>query len=350
MNGLCEGEGVGDPAFASERAPACYISPCIQIRIGYDGKVMRKNDMKIFSGTANRPLAERIAKELRQPLGKLLFKRFSDGELWVKYDENIRGVDVFIVQPTNPPAENLLELLIMIDAARRASARRITAVIPYFGYARQDRKDQPRVPISAKLVANLLVAAGADRVLTVDLHAAQIQGFFDIPLDHLTATKIFAEYFQKKGLKDLILVAPDLGRFKSLADRLKASMVLVVKRRAAEGKVAIQGVLGEVKGKNLLIVDDIVSSGDTVLKAIAALKQRGAKDIYVACTHALLCGQATKKLQEAPLVKMAVTDTIGIPERKRFPKLTILTVAPLLAEAILRIHKNRSVSALFQDL
>jgi len=305
--------------------------------------------MKIFSGTANRPLAERIVKKLRQPLGNVRFKRFGDGEIWMRYEENIRGIDVFIIQPTNPPAENLLELLIMIDAARRASARRITVVIPYFGYARQDRKDQPRVPISAKLVANLLVAAGADRVLTVDLHAAQIQGFFDIPLDHLTATKIFAEYFQKKGLKDLILVAPDLGRFKSLADRLKASMVLVVKRRTVEGKVEVQGVLGDVTGKNLLIVDDIVSSGNTLLKSIAALKERGANDIYVACTHALLCEQASQKLQEASIKEMVVTDTIDIPEEKRFSLLKVLTVAPLLAEAILRIHKEKSVSVLYDN-
>ncbi len=253
------------------------------------------NGLKIFSGNANRPLAQGIAEKLGQPLGKIRFKRFIDGEIWVQYDENIRGCDLFIIQPTNPPAENLIELLIMIDAARRASAKRITTVIPYFGYARQDRKDQPRVSITAKLIANIISHAGADRVLTIDLHTPQIQGFFDIPMDHLATTKIFTDYFRQKGIKDLLLVAPDLGRFKIFAETFNVPMALVIKRRVGND-IEIQGVVGDVKSKNCLLIDDILSSGNTLLKGVAALRHLGANDIYVACTHALLSDHTVLKL------------------------------------------------------
>lgn len=310
---------------------------------------MQIGELKIFSGSSNYPLSERIAQELEQPLGNVQIKRFPDGEIGVKYEESVRGADLFIIQSTCSPADNILELLIMMDAAKRASARRITAVIPYFGYARQDRKDKPRVPISGKLMANLITAAGADRILTIDLHAPQIQGFFDIPVDHLTATNLFSAYFQKNGFGDLLLVAPDLGRFKSLADELEAPGVLVVKNRTASGTIEIYDVIGDVKDKNLLIVDDIVSSGNTLLEAISVLKTHGARDIYVAVTHALFSANGVQMLHEAAVSQMVVTDTVHIPQEKRFPKLTILTVAPLLAEAILRIHRNQSVSVLYQS-
>jgi ribose-phosphate pyrophosphokinase len=308
-------------------------------------------NIKIFSGNANRPLAEQIAKAYGIPLGATEHKKFQDGELWVKYNENVRGADVFLVQPTNSPSDNLIELLIMVDAARRASAERITAVIPYFGYARQDRKDQPRVSITAKLVANLLTTAGADRVLTMDLHAPQIQGFFDIPLDHLYSSTIFCEYFRRKKIPDLVVMAPDVGGIRmarAYAKRLEAPLAVVDKRRLAANQAKAVNVIGEVDGRNVLIVDDLVDTGGTLVEAVQAIKKKGAKKIYAACTHAILSGKAAERIQACEdLEELAVTDTVWIPEEKRVPKLQILTVANLFAEAIRRIHNNESISILF---
>jgi len=311
---------------------------------------MPSNERKIFSGTANRELAEKIAFHLGQPLGKIKIMRFSDGEIWVKYNENIRGADVFIVQPTNSPAENILELLIMIDAARRASASRITAVIPYYGYARQDRKDQPRVSITAKLIANLITKAGADRVLTMDLHAPQIQGFFDIPLDHLYAAVVFADHYRRKGIQDLVVVAPDIGSIRlarAYAKRLEASLAMVDKRRTQPNMVEAINIIGEVKGKNILIIDDMVDTAGTLTQAANILKAKGAEEIYAACTHPILSGDAVGRIERSPILRLSVTDTIFIPPEKRIEKIEILSVAELFAEAIKRIHQGKSISSLF---
>lgn len=308
------------------------------------------NERKIFSGTANRKLAEKIASHLGQQLGKIKIRRFSDGEIWVKYNENIRGADVFIVQSTNSPAENILELLIMIDAARRASASRITAVIPYYGYARQDRKDQPRVSITAKLIANLITKAGADRILTMDLHAPQIQGFFDIPLDHLYAAVVFADYYRKKRIQDLVVVAPDIGSIRlarAYAKRLEADLAMVDKRRSQPNMVEAINVIGEVEGKNILIIDDMVDTARTLTEAAKILKTRGGRDIYAACTHPILSGEAINRIEQSPILRLSVTDTIFIPPEKRMEKIEILSVAGLFAEAIKRIHEGKSISSLF---
>ena len=308
-------------------------------------------NIKIFSGNSNRPLAELIAKAYGMPLGSLELKKFKDGEIWAKYNENIRGADVFLIQPTNSPSDNLLELLIMLDAARRASAERITAVIPYFGYARQDRKDQPRVAITAKLVANLLTTAGADRVLTMDLHAAQIQGFFDIPLDHLYSATIFCDYFRKKKIPDLVVMAPDVGGIRmarAYAKRLDAPLAVIDKRRPAANVAEAVHVIGEVKDRNVLIVDDLVDTGGTLVQAVHAVKKHGARAVYAACTHAILSDKAWQRIQACEdLEELAVTDTVLIPEEKRVPKMKILTVSELFAEAIRRIHNKESISILF---
>ncbi|MDZ7373945.1 MAG: ribose-phosphate pyrophosphokinase [candidate division KSB1 bacterium] len=309
------------------------------------------DNIKIFSGNANRPLAEQIAKAYGIALGQTEHKKFQDGEIWVKYNENVRGADVFLVQPTNSPADNLMELLIMVDAAKRASAERITAVIPYFGYARQDRKDQPRVSITAKLVANLLTTAGADRVLTMDLHAPQIQGFFDIPLDHLYSSTIFCEYFRRKKIPDLVVMAPDVGGIRmarAYAKRLEAPLAVVDKRRPTANQAKAVNVIGEVEDRNVLIVDDLIDTGGTLVEAVHAIKKKGARKIYAACTHAILSGTAAARIQECEdLEELAVTDTVFIPDEKRVPKLRVLTVAQLFAEAIRRIHNNESISILF---
>jgi ribose-phosphate pyrophosphokinase len=304
--------------------------------------------LKIFSGRANRPLAERISKEAGVELGQLEIKNFSDGEIWVKYSDNIRGDDVFIVQPTPPPAENLLELLILIDAARRASAKRITAVIPYYGYGRQDRKDQPRVSITAKLAANLIVTAGADRVITMDLHAAQIQGFFDIPLDHLYASAVFSDYFRKKNIPNLAVVSPDVGGIKiarSYAKRLEADLILIDKRRPRANEVEVMNVIGNVEGKNVLIVDDLIDTAGTFVNAVAAVKQHGAKDVYGACTHPILSGKAIERIDASEVKSLVVTDSIVV--REQSPKIEFRSVAKLFAEAIIRTHNNQSISSLF---
>jgi ribose-phosphate pyrophosphokinase len=308
-------------------------------------------EMKIFAGRANRPLAEKIAKKVGQPLGKCEIRNFSDGEIWMKYSENIRGSDVFIIQSTNPPADNLLELLIMIDAARRASARRISAVIPYFGYARQDRKDQPRVAITAKLVANLLSESGADRIITMDLHAPQIQGFLDIPVDHLYSSAVFVPFFVKQKIPNLAVVSPDVGGIKmarAYAKRLDADLILIDKRRPNPNETEILNIIGNVDGRNVLIVDDLIDTAGTFCNAVTALKAGGAKKIYGATTHPVLSGSAVEKLQASDVTKLYAADTIQLHESaKKLKKLHTLSVAKIFAEAISRGFKNKSISSLF---
>ena len=309
--------------------------------------------MLIFTGNANPKLAKRICQHLKIKLGKALVGRFSDGEVRVKIEDNVRGRDVFVIQPTCPPVnENLMELLIMLDALRRASARRITAVIPYFGYARQDRKDQPRVPITAKLVANLLTVAGASRVLTLDLHAGQIQGFFDIPLDHLYAVNVFIEYFKKLKIKnDLVVVSPDVGGIKmarAYAKRFKASLAIVDKRRNSPDSTEVMHLLGEVKGKTAILVDDLISTGSSLVEAAKVLKERGAKKIYACVTHGVLSGDAVKKLENSFIDFLVITDSIPLPPEKRSKKIKVVSVAGLFAEAIKRIHLEKSISILFK--
>ena len=278
--------------------------------------------------------------------------KFSEGEIRVKINENVRGKDVFIVQPTCPPSnDNLMELLIMIDALRRASAQRITAVIPYFGYARQDRKDQPRVPITAKLVANLLTTAGAGRVLTMDLHAGQIQGFFDIPVDHLFSVGVFVEYFSKMNIKDLVVVSPDVGSIKlarAYAKRVSAGLAIIDKRRVSPEKAEAMHIMGDVENKNVIIVDDLISTGSSLIEAVGALKKAKAKSIYAAITHGVLCGPAIERIDKCEeLEKLLISDSIPLTPEKKHPKIEVLSVATLLAEAIKRIHNEESVSCLF---
>ncbi len=307
--------------------------------------------LKLFSGNSNPELARKIAKFLKVPLGEALVTTFSEGEVRVKINEDVRGRDVFIVQPTCPPTNNnLMELLIMIDAIKRASARRITAVIPYFGYARQDRKDQPRVPITAKLVANLLETAGADRILTMDLHAGQIQGFFDIPLDHLFAVNTVVEYFMKKKIKNLVVASPDVGGIKmarAYAKRLNAHLAIVDKRRIDDQNTETMNILGEVKGKNIVIVDDLTATASSICEAAVALKKAGALRIYAAVTHPVLSGPAMERIQKAPFEEFIVSDTIPLDRSKKASVLKVLTVSSILGEAIRRIHIEESVSSLF---
>jgi ribose-phosphate pyrophosphokinase len=308
----------------------------------------RPSELKVFSGRSNRPLAEKICEDAGVPLGKVDIQNFSDGEIWAKYSENIRGDDVYVIQSTHPPAENLMELLILLDAARRASARRVTAVIPYFGYARQDRKDQPRVSITAKLVANLITEAGADRVITMDLHAPQIQGFFDIPLDHLYSSAILIDYFRKKNIPNLAVASPDVGGIKmarSYAKRLGADLILIDKRRPKANEVEVMNVIGNVEGKNVLIVDDLIDTAGTFVNAVKALKDSGAKQIYGACTHPILSGKAIERLTKSELKSVIVTDSI--PKRKECPKIEYRSASKLFAEAIIRTHDNKSISSLF---
>lgn len=308
------------------------------------------DSLRVFTGNANRPLAEEICRYLQVSKGEGDVSRFSDGEISVKINENIRGCDIFIVQPTGAPADNILELLVMIDAARRASASRVTAVIPYFGYARQDRKDQPRVPISAKLVANLLTVAGTDRVLTMDLHSNQIQGFFDIPFDHLFAAPVLIDYFRQKAIPNLTVVAPDAGSIKmarAYAKRLGASLALVDKRRTGADESEVMFVIGDVDGKNVIIFDDVISTGKTIANAAIALDKKGAKAIYVGATHAVLSGAAPKNLRNSPVREVVVTDTLTLRPELRWEGLVTLSVSRLLGEAIRRIHEERSLSSLF---
>jgi len=305
----------------------------------------------IFTGNSNITLAKEIVKYLKMPLGKAMVTTFSEGEIQVQIEENIRGKDVFIVQSTcTPPNKNLMELLILIDAARRASANRITAVLPYFGYARQDRKDQPRVPITAKLVANLLTNSGADRVLTIDLHAGQIQGFFDIPVDHLFAVTTFVDYFASLKVKNLVVVSPDVGGIKMVrayAKRLQSPMAVIDKRRISGEDTEVMNILGDIEGKNAIIVDDIVATAGSLVEAAAALKKQGAKDVYAAIAHPVLSGPALKRIASSAIKKLFVTNTIPVEDGKRHKKIKVLSIAPLLAEAIKRIHNEESVSCLF---
>lgn len=310
---------------------------------------MATGDYKIFSGTSNLPLAEKIAARLGRQLGSLEFKRFSDGEIWVKYGENIRGCDVFIIQSTFPPADNIMELLIMIDAAKRASAKRITAVIPYFGYSRQDRKDQPRVSITAKLIANLIAVAGADRVMTMDLHAPQIQGFFDIPFDHLYGSSIFSGLFDDIS-ENLVVVSPDVGGIKmarSYAKRLHSSLVVIDKRRPKQNLAEVVHIIGEVEGKDVLLVDDLIDTAGTFVGAIEALKKNGAQNIYGAITHPMLSGPAIERINASQLTKLYVSDTIPIRGMESSDKISVITASGILSEAIRRTYNNESISSLF---
>jgi ribose-phosphate pyrophosphokinase len=310
-------------------------------------------NLKLFSGRSNLPLAQKISDYLGTPLGALKIAPFPDGELLVKLEEDVRGRDVFVIQPTCAPVnETLMELLIFIDSARRASAERITAVMPYFGYARQDRKDEGRVPITAKLVANMITTAGVNRVLTVDLHAGQIQGFFDIPVDNLYAEPVMSRYWSRRNFKDLVLVSPDVGntkRARVYAERLGGDLAVIDKRRVSGGEVEVGRVIGDVKGKVVLMMDDMITTAATVCRAAQLCKDCGAREIYVGATHAILSGQALESLRTAPIDQIVVTDTIPIGQEKidAVGKLAVLSVAELVGEAIHRIHNDESVSSLF---
>jgi ribose-phosphate pyrophosphokinase len=308
-------------------------------------------ELKLLTGNANRPLAEQIARDLRLPLADAEISRFSDGEVFVQINENVRGADVFVIQPTCPPVnDNLMELLVMIDALKRASARRITAVLPYYGYARQDRKVQPRVPITAKLIADLITAAGCQRVLALDLHAGQIQGFFDIPVDHLFAAPVMIDYLGKKDLVDPVVVAPDAGgveRARAIAKRIRAGLAIIDKRREGTNVSVFMHLIGDVKGKDVVIIDDMIDTGGTLIQAVEALKREGARRILACSVHAVLSGPAIARIDGSPLEEVAVTNSIPLGPEKRTKKIAVLDVAPLLAEAIRRIHDEESVSTLF---
>src|SRR3989449_4045843 len=312
---------------------------------------MELADLKIFSGNANRPLAQRIADYVGVRLGDATITPFPDQETFVKINENIRGRDVFIVQPTSPPAnQHLMELLIMIDACRRASATRITAVVPFFGYARQDRKDQPRVPITAKLVANLIVAAGANRVVTMDLHAQQIMGFFDIPVDHLYAAPVMYEYLKRKNLQDLVVVSPDVGGLKmahAYSQVLEGGLAIVAKRRKSAEHVESMAIIGEIRGKNVLMVDDLTETAGTLTEASGLLRKKGAKSVYACVSHAILNDMGIQRLKKSNIDELITTDTVLRPPIDGV-KITTLSVAGLLGEAIKRIHSNSSVTSLFE--
>ena len=308
------------------------------------------DSLRVFTGNAHPRLAEQICAYLGVDLGEAEVAAFPDGEIRVKINENVRGCDTFIVQPTGAPADNLVELLIMVDALRRASARRVTAVLPYFGYARQDRKDQPRVPISSKLVANLITTAGAERVLTMDLHSSQIQGFFDIPLDHIFAAPVLIDYFQGKEIPDLTVVAPDVGSLKmarAYSKRLGASLALVDKRRTRVDDTEVMNLIGEVEGRNVVIFDDVISTGRTIARAAVELKKRGAVSIRVGVTHAGFAPVAEQVLGDAPIEEVVVTDSLPPKSLDFGGRLRVLTVSRLLGEAIRRIHEERSLSSLF---
>ena len=309
-----------------------------------------RGQLLLLAGTANRPLAEEMAQQLNQPLCAVTLRHFADGELFVKIDENVRGRDVFIIQSTNPPAENYLELLLLIDAARRASAARITAVLPYFGYARQDRKDQPRVAVSAKLMANLITHAGADRVLGMDFHSHQVQGFWDIPVDHLYAAPAFVSHYRLKQLNQPVVVAPDVGSAKmarGYAKRLDASLAIIDKRRPSANIAEVVNVVGEVEDRDCLIPDDMIDTAGTITEAAAALKRLGARRVFAFATHALLSGPAVERLKASPIEEVTVTNTIRLPAERQFDKLKVLSVAALMSKAIGYEHSNQSVSSLF---
>lgn len=306
--------------------------------------------MMMLSGSANRPLAEEISHHIGMPLGDVTIRRFADGEIFVRINENVRGRDIYIIQSTTAPGDTIMELLLLIDAARRASAARITAVVPYLGYARQDRKDQPRVAIGAKLMANMITTAGADRVLGVDFHQHQLQGFFDIPVDHLYAAPVITRYFREKEISNIVVVAPDVGAAKmarGFAKRLHGTIGIIDKRRPTANVAEVLNVIGDVEGRDCLLADDLIDTAGTMAEAVTALKLRGARDVYCCATHALLSGPAVERLSKSAVAEVVVTNTICIPEEKRFPQLTILSVGDLIARAIRYTHSNESVSSLF---
>jgi len=314
--------------------------------------MVRSRELKIFTGNANQALAREICQKMNIPLGNALVGRFSDGEINVQIVDNVRGMDVFIVQPTASPVNrNLMELLIMIDALKRASAMRITAVLPYYGYSRQDRKVQPRVPITSKLVADLITAAGANRVLTVDLHAGQIQGFFNIPVDNLFAAPVLLDYLKGKKFNSLTVVSPDAGgveRARAFAKRLDAALAIIDKRRDKPNVAQVMHIIGDVKGHDCLLLDDMVDTAGTLTEGATALRANGAGKIYAACTHAVLSGPATKRINESVLDELIATNTIALEAKQQeCRKLSVLSVAPLLAEAITRIYEETSLSSLF---
>ncbi len=313
------------------------------------------NGLAILSGNANSELCKKICRHLDIPQSEVMVERFSEGEIRVQIKDNIRGKDVFIVQPTCPPPnENLMELLILIDASRRASAQRITAVVPYYGYARQDRKDMPRVPITAKLVANMIAAAGANRVLTMDLHASQIQGFFDIPVDHLYAINTVCDYFRSKDIKDLVIASPDVGGIKmarAYAEKLGAGLAIVDKRRVSPEKTEVMHILGDVRGKTAVIIDDIAATAGSLIEAVEALKKKGVKTIYAAVSHGILSGSAIERIEKCRVLnEFVMTDSIPLDDKKKSKKIKIISIAPLLAEAIKRIHNEESISCLFDGI
>jgi len=311
-----------------------------------------RRELKVFTGSAHPALGEAIAQNLSVPLGRAHLARFSDGEVWFQIHDNVRGADVFVVQPTCAPVnEHLMEMLLMLDAFKRASAARLTAVIPYYGYGRQDRKDKPRVPISAKLVADLLQTAGADRVLTMDLHAAQIQGFFDIPVDHLFAAAVIIEYVQQLKLPDLVVVSPDAGgveRARAYAKRLDASLAIVDKRRDQPNVAEVHNVIGDVTGKTALVVDDMVDTAGTLTKVAEALKAAGAREVLASCSHPVLSGHAIERIEKSSLARLITTDSIPLgPEKLKNGRIVVLGVAGLLSRAIKNIHEETSVTSLF---
>ncbi len=310
-----------------------------------------RREMKIFSGSAHPDLANRIANTVGVPLGDATVSSFPDGETFVKINENVRGRDVFIVQPTCPPTnQNLMELLIMVDAARRASAARITAVIPFFGYARQDRKDQPRVPITAKLVANLLVAAGVQRVLTLDLHAQQVQGFFDIPVDHLYAMPVIVKHIRSTGIAPEVIVSPDVGGIKvaqAYATALNADLAIVAKRRKSATEIEARHVIGDVQGKTAFMIDDLTETAGTLVGAAEILRQFGAREVYAGVSHAVLTPLAFERLQKSSIKELITTDSVPVATREGLP-LTVVSIAELLAAGISRIHEDESVTSLFE--
>lgn len=315
--------------------------------------ITNQTEIKIFSGNSNRPLAEAICKELGIALGDMEVGHFSDGESTVQLKETVRGRDVFLIQSTCTPVnENLMELLVMIDAVRRASAGRITAVIPYFGYARQDRKAKARDPITARLVADIITKAGADRILTMDLHAAQIQGFFDIPVDHLVGGPLLYKYFKDMKNDNLVVVSPDVGsvgRARNVAEKLGCTMAIVDKRRPKANQVEVMNIIGNIEGKDCLMVDDMIDTAGTICQGAQILKDRGAKSVYACCTHAVLSGPAIKRLEESCIKELVILDTIQLPEEKKLDKIKVLSVSKLFAHAIENIYSDQKMSDLFKD-
>ncbi|UTM17925.1 ribose-phosphate diphosphokinase [Bacillus paranthracis] len=309
------------------------------------------SNLKVFSLNSNKELAEQIAKHIGVGLGKCSVDRFSDGEVQINIEESIRGCDVFIIQSTSFPVnEHIMELLIMIDALKRASAKTINIVIPYYGYARQDRKARSREPITSKLVANLLETAGATRVITLDLHAPQIQGFFDIPIDHLMGVPILSDYFETKGLKDIVIVSPDHGgvtRSRKMADRLKAPIAIIDKRRPRPNVSEVMNIIGNIEGKTAILIDDIIDTAGTITLAANALVENGASEVYACCTHPVLSGPAIERIQNSNIKELVVTNSIVLPEEKKIDKVHELSVAPLIGEAIIRVYEEESVSVLF---